>query len=259
MPGANRLQTLRRQIARLEHQGRPAHGVSPFGDERIDGVLPGGGLARGAWHSLAGEGMEAETAAAPGAMAALLARPLADLGAVVWVLRRDDLYAPGLSALGFPAQRLIFVRAGDDAQVLAALEDAAHTRGVAVAVGETDGISLVAGRRLQLACEESGATVLLVERRPYGGHVQKGGVATDAGASPQTRWRIAALPSAPPPEGVGLGAPRWSARLERCRGGRLGHWIVEMKEEHDGPHPLRVVAELADHGVAAPEPAALTG
>src|SRR5262249_29303442 len=153
-----------------------------------------------AWHSLAGEGMEVETAAAPGAVAVLLARPLAEMGAVVWVLRRDDLYAPGLTALGFPAQRLIFVRAGDDAQVLAALEDAARTPGVAVAVGETDSINLVAGRRLQLACEESGATVLLVERRPYGGPANKGG----AEASPHTRWRIAALPSAPAAEGVGL-------------------------------------------------------
>ena len=43
MPGASRLQSLRRQIATLESAGRPAHGVSPFGDERIDACLPGGG------------------------------------------------------------------------------------------------------------------------------------------------------------------------------------------------------------------------
>jgi len=260
MPGAPRLQSLRRQIASLEsanlQNGRPAHGVVPFGDDRIDSCLPGGGLARGAWHGLSGDGLETETAAAPGAFAALLAKPLAAMGAAVWVLRRDDLYAPGLAALGFPAQRLIFVRAGDDAEVLAALEDAARTPGVSVAVGEADSIGLVAGRRLQLACETHGATVLLLERRPFGGRPSR-----EAGAAPVTRWRIASLPSEPEGLGqnLGLGAPRWRVELERCRGGRPGAWTVEMKEQDHGPYPLRVVAELADHRVAAPAPFAAAG
>lgn len=254
MPGASRLQSLRRQIAGLENASRPAHGVLPFGDARIDDRLPGGGLARGAWHVLTSEGLELETGAAAGAFAALLARPLADQGAAVWVLRRDDLYAPGLSSLGFPAQRLIFVRADDDEAVLAAVEDAARSPGVAVVVGETDSIGLVAGRRLQLACATHGATALLVERRPFGGKAS----IRDA-ASPATRWRIGAQPSQPENDWIGLGAPRWRVSLERCRGGRPGEWIVEMKEEEDGPYPLRVVAELADHRMAAPEPVAASG
>ncbi len=250
-----RLQTLRRQIAALESEGRAAHGVVPFGDERIDGRLPGRGLARGAWHALTADGLEGETAAAAGSFAALLAKPLTELGAAVWVLRRDDLYAPGLSALGFPAQRLIFVRAGDDAEVLAACEDAARSPGVAVVVGEADSIGLVAGRRLQLACEAHGATALLVERRPFGGKPRT----REAAASPSSRWRVASAPSAPDSEGLGLGAPRWSVALERNRGGRPGGWIVEMKEEDHGPYPLRVVAELADHRMAAPDRFAATG
>ena len=254
MPGANRLQTLRRQIARLESASRPAHGVLPFGGARIDGRLPGGGLALGAWHALVSEGAEVETGAAAGAFAALLARPLAKDGAAVWVLRRDDLYAPGLSSLGFPAERLIFVRCGDDAQVLAAVEDAARTRGVAVVVGEADGMGLVAGRRLQLACAAHGATALMLERRPFGG-----GRSLRDEASPWTRWRVATAPSRPDNAWIGLGAPRWRVRLERCRGGRPGEWVVEMKEEDHGSHPLRVVAELADHRMAAPDPVAAAG
>lgn len=254
MSGEPRLQSLRRQIASLENASRPAHGALPFGDDRIDSHLPGGGLARGVWHTLTSDGMEMETGAAAGAFAALIARPLAGLGAAVWVLRRDDLYAPGLAALGFPAQRLIFVRAADDDEVLAAVEDAARTSGVAVVVGETDSIGLVAGRRLQLACATHGATALLVERRPFGGKANP----RDA-ASPATRWRIAAEPSQPDMSGIGLGAPRWRAQLERCRGGRPGGWIVEMKEQDHGPYPLRVVAELADHRLAAPDPVAAAG
>lgn len=254
MPGANRLQTLRRQIAKLESSSRPAHGVLPFGDARIDGRLPGGGLALGAWHAVASEGMEAETGAAAGAFAALLARPLTRGGAAVWVLRCDDLYAPGLSSLGFPAERLIFVRCGGDEEVLAAVEDAARTKGVAVVVGETDSIGLVAGRRLQLACAAHGATALMLERRPFGG----GRTLSDE-ASPWTRWRVAAAPSRPENAWIGLGAPRWRVGLERCRGGRPGEWVVEMKEEDHGSHPLRVVAELADHRMAAPDPVAQAG
>lgn len=251
MPGASRLQSLRRQIASLESAGRPDHGVTPFGDDRIDGHLPGGGLPRGVWHTLTSDGLEMETGAAAGSFAALLARPLSELGAAVWVLRRDDLYAPGLAALGFPAQRLIFVRAADDAEVLAAVEDAARSPGVAVVVGEADSIGLVAGRRLQLACATHGATALLIERRPFGGEA-----APRDAASPSTRWRVAAAPSRPDIEGFGLGAPCWRVALERCRGGRPGEWIIEMKEEDHGPYPLRVVAELADHRMAAPHPVA---
>jgi hypothetical protein len=47
----------------------------------------------------------------------------------------------------------------------------------------------------------------------------------------------------------GLGPPRWAARLERARGGRSGGWIMEAS--FDGAAPFRVVAELADHRVAA--------
>lgn len=254
MPGADRLQSLRRQIATLESAGRPAHGVLPFGDPRIDDRLPGGGLACGAWHALASEGIEVETGAAAGAFATLLARPLAARGAAVWVLRRDDLYAPGLSTLGFPAQRLIFVRCDDDEAVLAAVEDAARTRGVAVVVGEADRIGLVAGRRLQLACAGHGATALMLERRPFGGR----GAQRDE-ASPWTRWRIGAAPSQPDNDWIGLGSPRWRVALERSRGGRPGEWLLEMKEEDHGSHPLRVVAELADHRMATPDPVAAAG
>ena len=75
----------------------------------------------------------------------------------------------------------------------------------------------------------------------------------------QRRWRIAAAPSRPETPWIGLGAPRWRVALERCRGGRTGEWTVEMKEEDHGPYPLRVVAELADHRMAAPHPVAASG
>ena len=90
-------------------------------------------------------------------------------GEAVWVLRRDDLFAPGLTGLGFPAERLIQVCARDEAEALAATEDALSTVGVCAVFTEVETVDLTAGRRLQLACERRGATGFVIRRRPYGG------------------------------------------------------------------------------------------
>src|SRR5277367_4534847 len=151
MSRAARFAAVRAKVAALEAGGAPAHAVLSFGDTRLDHVFPAAGLPLGCWHEVAGEGLEIETAAAPGAFVAALARPLAARGVVVWVMRRGDLYAPGLAGMGFPADRLIQVQARDEAQVLAALEDALGSAGVATAIGEVGSVDLTAGRRLQLA------------------------------------------------------------------------------------------------------------
>lgn len=253
MPGSReaRLAAVRGQIAALEAGTRTPSPVQPFGDPRIDDCLPGGGLPLGRWHELVADGMEVETGAVAAGFGALLARPLAETGAVVWILRRDDLYAPGLATLGFPARRLIQVKVRDELQALMALEDALGSTGVAAVVGEVEDVDLTAGRRLQLACERHGATGLIVRRRPYGGGSRK--AATGSAAS--TRWRVAPAVSDPPGDEPGLGAPRWHVALERCRGGRPGQWTLEGRQEADhGPHPFTVVPGLADHDLAAEEP-----
>ncbi|MGR4862256.1 ImuA family protein [Caulobacter sp. LARHSG274] len=248
MPGAKpALSALRARIAALEAGTRTPSLVLPFGDPRIDSCFPAGGLPRGGWHEVGGAGLDEETGAAPAAFSALLLRPLAAKGAVVWVMRRDDLHAPGLQGLGFPAGRLIQVRARDEAEVLAVLEDALATVGVAAAVGEAQAPDLKAGRRLQLACERRGATGILLRRRPYGGPAGK--MREVSGAAALSRWRVAAAPSQPPPGEPGLGPPRWRVELERCRGGRPGAWILESSEADHGPHPFHLVSQLADHDV----------
>jgi len=247
-----RLSAVRAEVAILEAGGASRHGVMPFGDARLDGVLPGGGLPLGRWHEAVGEGLDIETAAAAGAFAALTVAPLAARGAVVWVMRRDDLHAPGLASLSFPAEQLIQVCARDAAQALAALEDALGSAGVVAAIGEAEDVDLTAGRRLQLACEKHGAAGFVIRRRPFGGAARRGG----AGSAAATRWVVAPAPSVPAPGEPGLGAPRWRLRLERCRGGRPGEWIVEKQ---DGPYPLRVAAELGDRQLEAPQSFRLAG
>ena len=234
-------EAVRAKVAALEAGGGPARGVLSFGDPRLDEAFPGGGLPLGRWHELVGEGLELELAAAAGAFAAALAAPLAARGALVWVLRRDDLYAPGLAGLGFPAERLIQVQARDEAGALAAMEDALAAAGVAAVIGETEAVDLTGGRRLQLACERRGATGFIIRRRPYGRAA--GPPPAESGSAAATRWTVACAPSEPAPGAPGLGPPRWRVELQRCRGGRPGAWIVEKS---DGPHPLRVVAEAGE-------------
>ena len=247
------LAALRAEIAALERgvgeRGvRAAPEVIGFGDPRIDGRLPGGGLALKSWHAFAGEGLDLETAAASAAFVARLAAPLANRGELIWVLRRDDLHAPGLAGLGLPAERLIQVCARDEDEALAVMEDALRTRGVAAVFGEVDEVDLVAGRRLQLACEQSLATGFVLRRRPFGG-AAKG----ESGSAAATRWSVAPSPSEAAPGEPGLGSPRWRVTLERCRGGRTGRWILEGREEDDAAHPFRLVADLGDHDLAPEE------
>jgi len=266
MSHAARLAAVRAKVAALEAGGARAQAALPFGDVRLDEVFPAGGLPLGCWHEVAGEGLEIETAAAPGAFVAALARPLAARGTVVWVMRRGDLYAPGLAGLGFPADRLIQVEVRDEAQALAALEDALGSAGVAAAIGEVGAVDLTAGRRLQLACERRGATGFVIRRRPFGGPPPTRAVSLGAaqGSSAATRWTVAAAPSGEEDLGqktfgqktlgqktMGLGSPRWRVGLTRCRGGRPGQWMLEM---NDGAYPLRVVAALGDRQLEAAQP-----
>jgi len=255
-----RLAALRAKIAALEAGGRADSESLSLGDPILDAAFPGGGLPLGQWHEFTGDGMEAETCAAPAAFAALLAAPLARRGEAVWILRRDDLFAPGLAGLGFAAARLIQVCAHDEAEALAVAEDALATPGVSAVFAEVDGVDLTAGRRLQLACEKRGATGFIVRRRPYGGAGRKAA----AGSAAATRWRIAPAASAPALDALGLGPPRWRASLERCRGGRPAEWLVEAVnaytwEAQHGTHPLRLVAELGDRELAPADPLRLAG
>ncbi len=251
-----RFMVVRAKVAATLAGGRANDAVLPFGAPGIDGRLPGGGLPLGRWHEALGEGLELETGAAAGAFVTALAAPLAARGAVVWVMRRGDLHAPGLGALGFPAERLIQVQVRDEAQALSALEDALGSVGVAAAIGEAEGVDLTAGRRLQLACEKQGTTGFVIRRRPFGGEARRSGPGALLGSAAATRWRIASAPSAPAPGEIGLGAPRWRVALERCRGGRTGAWIMEKS---DGPYPLRVVADLGDRQLETPQPLRLAG
>jgi hypothetical protein len=83
--------------------------VLPFGIKELDRHLPGGGLALGALHEVAGGGNDAIN----GAVAALFAAGIAarTRGKVLWCITRPGLFAPALAQARLMPDRVIYAEA----------------------------------------------------------------------------------------------------------------------------------------------------
>ena len=210
---------LRERIERLAAPRRGREGL-PFGLNEIDRVLPGGGLACGALHEVAGGG----NGAVHGAAAALFAAGVASRtrGKILWCFTRADLFAPSLAQVGLSAARVIYVECGDDKSVLACFEEGLRHPGLGAVVAEVARLSMTASRRLQLAAETSGAIGIAIRRWRRQTEAADFGQPTAA----VTRWRVTALPSEPLPV-PGVGRARWQLELIRCRAGESADFVVE--------------------------------
>lgn len=211
------LEGLRQRIGKLE--GRPAGACFKkfsMGDPRIDAALPRGGLPGASLHQVV-DGDGGGGGAAIGFCAALLARlgggQGANRGTVLWCRRRRGLYGPGLAAMGLDPGRLIIVHGRRRTDILWAMEEGLRSGALAAVLGEADGVSPIALRRLQLAAETGGATALLLTSM---GQTAMSGPVT-------ARWRVWAAPSAD------QALPRWRLELMRCRNGSPGGWLVEWR------------------------------
>ncbi len=242
---------LRRTIQGIEEAGSADRPRLPLGIPGIDRALPGGGLRLGGIHEVVGD------ESATGFCAALLARvggaeagsntpaegatPRGAFrrGALLWLARGDDLYAPGLVRYGIgPGQLLVVsgLRRADD--MLWAMEEALRCRTVGGVVAEIGQIGLSAGRRLMLAAEGTGVLGLVLSRRDRGrGRV---GVAV-------SRWRVTAVPGGVGADKAGLPGRmsngrkqpeadgiRWRVELLHCRGGRPMEWTVAWNSSPSG-------------------------
>ena len=100
------VEELKERIAHLEGSANRKPVVLPFGIREIDARLPGGGLAYGALHEVAGGG----AGTVDGAAAALFTAGIAarSKGKVLWCLTRPDLFFPAISQAGLHPDRVIF-------------------------------------------------------------------------------------------------------------------------------------------------------
>jgi protein ImuA len=242
------LADLRTRIAAAERHGaRPAGGraVLPFGLAPLDRHLPDNGLILGALHEFAGDGADADRAAAATLfLAGILARMS---GPILWVLKARDLFAPGLAGVGLHPDRVIYAETGgQDADVLRAMEEGLRhggpKGGLAAVVGELTRLPLAASRRLHLAAEAAGTPALVLRRwRPAP-------AATEPNAA-TTRWRVSAAPGPSAGDDWTMPRARWRLALGRCRAGEPMEWIVEAC---DAQGRLAVPADLADRPAATP-------
>ena len=241
-PDATIFLALRADIARIEAGARRGRAVLPFGVAAIDQHLPAGGLLLGALHEVAGGG----NGAIHGTASALFAAGVAARtpGQVLWCVSQPDLFAPALEQAGLSSNRVVYVEAGDERDLLSAFEEGLRHGGFGTVVGEVARLSMTASRRLQLAAEESGALGLAIRRWRRQAEAADFGQPTAA----VTRWRITALPASPLPV-AGVGRPRWFVELIRCKGGDCAEFELEAC---DGTGRLALPSDLADGSSEAP-------
>ena len=197
-----------------------------LGFNEVDQSL-GGGLLRGATHDILPKSAQ-EGGAATGFALALVARLAFG---VPWVWVRQDMaareigepYGPGLAAFGLDPASLVLVAVPDAKEALRAAEESLRCQALGAVLfepwGDPKQLDLTATRRLALAAEESGVTLITLRS---GGHFPLG--------SCRTRWEIGAANSQSE-GGEELGFPAFSARLVLNRqagaGGPGGAWIME--------------------------------
>ena len=236
----DRIADLKARLSAVEPRPRP---VLPLGLPAIDGNLPGGGLSLGPPHEIAPAEPEDGTAALGFALA-LCARHLARAPGEALIAAAPGQPLPhghGLAALGLHPGRMLLLEAGGDAAVFRALETALQAGALRALIGlVADGLPLKPGRRLQLAGEGCAPPLLLI-LRPAGADRPNGAA---------TRWRIASAPASRDRFGC-IAGPCWRVRLERCRNGRGGAWLLEW--DH-AAHRLHLPDPLAGDAAAAGRP-----
>ncbi|SOB80110.1 protein ImuA [Sphingomonas guangdongensis] len=229
---------LREELSAIEGRGFRRRPALPFALSSVDEALASGGLRLDALHEVAGASASmGDDAAATLFLAGVAARAW---GPVLWVVRRRDLFAPGLMQAGLAPERVIYAEAADDDELLAIMEEGLRHRGLGAVIGEVKRAGLSATRRLQLAAEGGRTIALLLKRHGKGDPL-------GAPSAAVTRWRVACAPSAPLPV-AGVGRARWRLELTRQKGGPGGEWIVEAC---DDTGRCALPAQLVDRPAAA--------
>lgn len=232
---------LRAQIERLEGGKGPGRKSLPFGVREIDQRLPSGGLMLGALHEVAGGG----NGAIDGAAAALFSAGIAarTKGKILWLVTKQDLFAPAISQAGLSPDRVLYLEAGDEKALLGCFEESLAHGGLGAVVGEVARLSMTSSRRLQLAAEKHDTLGIAIRRWRRQTEAADFGQPTAA----VTRWRVTTIPSEALPV-PGVGRARWQVELIRCKAGECADFVMEAC---DAKGRLRLPADLAYGQVAA--------
>jgi protein ImuA len=216
---------MRESTALIAHLRLLAHaGTVRQGDSRGEDAWLTQGLAPAQLHEIhADEGASAAGFAVAMALAAHAA-PILWLRTEAAERHGGRLHATGLVELGVAVDSLVLGVVADESALLRAASDGARCDGLGVLVieawGRCPGIDLTTTRRLMLAAETSGVTILLLRI-----------AAEPVPTAAATRWRVEAAASTPL-EGDAPGGPTFDIELQRRRGGPSGQrWRVEWNRD----------------------------
>lgn len=232
-------------LRRIAAGGAAVPAVSAESEQEAAGWIRAG-LARSQLHEVyAAEGGDAAAAMGFAVAAALAAAALP----LLWIRTEDAerqagrTLAGGLAELGLPPDSLMLVVTTDEAALLRTAADGARCAGLGTVLieswGHAPGLDLTATRRLMLAAEASGVTVLSVRVE-----------AEPVPSAAATRWRIAAAEST----ALLADAPGWPAFTVEClrrRGGPAGECgRVEWNRDARCFVPQDAGASAAPHDTA---------
>ncbi len=217
--------------ARIAQLRRVAGATVVVGDGPPGDAWRTAGMARAQLHEVYAVTPDDAAAATGFALALALA---AGALPTLWVrIEHDERgagrpYAAGLAELGLPPESLVLVLVPDEPALLRVAADAARCPGLGLVLvesrGRAAGLDLTATRRLMLAAEASGVTVL---------SVRIGAEPVPSAAA--TRWGVAAAASQLLTAGAGgdvPGLPAFDVECLRRRGGPAGtRWRVEWNRE----------------------------
>jgi len=186
-------------------------------------------MARGRLHEVCAS--DAGDATSAIAFAAMLALQASEGRRTMLWLRTDEaerrsgrFHAPGFAELGLDPAALVLGIAPDDVSLLRGAVDAARCAGLGAIIVECwrnpRALDLTASRRLVLAAERSGVTLLLLRIE-----------ATPSPSAADTRWGVRASPSVALAAGA-PGHPVFEVELLRRRAGPAGGvWRMEWSRD----------------------------
>ncbi|SCW36288.1 protein ImuA [Asticcacaulis taihuensis] len=235
------LDSLRTQIASIERIHARLRTVLPFHVPTIDEKLPGGGLAMGALHEIAGGANGAIDCTAPAAFAAGIAARTG--GKVLWCHIQPDLFEPALARSGLRENQVVFCRVADESELLDSFLEALSHGGPTAVVAELSSLKPVDSQRLQFAAEKTSTMAIALRRWRRNVDARDFGNQTSA----FTRWRVTELNSEPLPV-RGVGRAKWQLELMHARSGRPADFEVEAC---NGQGLISIPSQLADGSTEA--------
>lgn len=196
----------------------------------VEKAFPNAVFPMGSIHEFIGITPE-QTAATSGFIGAILATLMRKGGVCLWISTSNRLFPPAIKLFGVEPDRIIFIEARREKDVLWALEEALKCDRLIAVIAEVREMDFSQSLRLQLAVEKSNVTGFVLRSNP----LRVGNTACAA------RWQIAPLPSEAAEGMPGVGLPKWGVRLLKVRSGNPGYWEMQWAAGHfmDTSKPLK--------------------